>query len=127
MVRASRATTAARGSSGYTESIPGEFVPFMDRLAPEQRIEFRRAMAALRRRFKRRMKHKQHSINRAARSSDSIADASRVIEWARSNPRKPASVAFTAGPERQAAYWIEWAWANAHGRFRPGAQRRDVK
>lgn len=42
-----------------------------------------------------------------------IADAARVIEWARSNPRRPANSAFTAGAERQAAYWIEWAEQNA--------------
>lgn len=38
-----------------------------------------------------------------------IADAARVIAWAREAQRKPAHAAFTAGPERQAAYWIEWA------------------
>lgn len=38
-----------------------------------------------------------------------VADANRVVEWASSQPRKPAQLAFTAGPERQAAYWIEWA------------------
>jgi len=42
-----------------------------------------------------------------------IADPARVIEWARSNPRKPAQTAFTDGPERQAAYWIEWAQTEA--------------
>lgn len=42
-----------------------------------------------------------------------IADAERVIAWARDPNRKPASLAFTAGPERQAAYWIEWAEAAA--------------
>lgn len=42
-----------------------------------------------------------------------IADAARVIEWARSKPRKPAQSAFTDGPERQAAYWIEWAEGTA--------------
>lgn len=41
-----------------------------------------------------------------------IADAARVIEWARSNPRRPANSAFTAGAGRQAAYWIEWAEQN---------------
>ena len=39
------------------------------------------------------------------------ADAARVIAWAREQPRRPAATAFTAGPERQAAYWIEWAEA----------------
>jgi hypothetical protein len=38
-----------------------------------------------------------------------IADAARVIAWARDPDRKPAATAFTAGAERQAAYWIEWA------------------
>jgi len=37
-----------------------------------------------------------------------IADAARVIEWASTPNRLPANTAFTAGPERQAAYWIEW-------------------
>ena len=40
------------------------------------------------------------------------ANPLRVIEWAKSNPRKPATIAFTDGPERQAAYWIEWALEN---------------
>jgi len=31
-----------------------------------------------------------------------------VIAWALATDRKPAANAFTAGPERQAAYWIEW-------------------
>ena len=39
------------------------------------------------------------------------ADAARVVAWAREAPRRPAHTAFTAGPERQAAYWIEWAEA----------------
>jgi hypothetical protein len=46
------------------------------------------------------------------------AEADRVLAWARSRPRKPAMLAFTAGPERQAAYWIEWAWANPPPRVR---------
>lgn len=37
-----------------------------------------------------------------------IADATRVIAWAKDPNRIPAQLAFTAGPERQAAYWIEW-------------------
>jgi hypothetical protein len=41
--------------------------------------------------------------------SQEPANAARIIEWARSKDRKPANVAFTAGAERQAAYWIEWA------------------
>ncbi len=40
-----------------------------------------------------------------------VADAGRVIAWANEKPRKPANLSFTAGPERQAAYWIEWAQA----------------
>ncbi len=40
-----------------------------------------------------------------------VADAARVLAWAREKPRRPATSAFTAGPERQAAYWIEWAEA----------------
>lgn len=40
------------------------------------------------------------------------ADPVRVIKWAKSTIRKPAVLAFTDGPERQAAYWIEWAWNN---------------
>ncbi len=38
-----------------------------------------------------------------------IADAARVIAWANESPRRSPSAAFTAGAERQAAYWIEWA------------------
>lgn len=34
-------------------------------------------------------------------------DPARVLEWMHSDDRKPANLAFTAGPERQAAYWIE--------------------
>ncbi len=44
--------------------------------------------------------------------ADCIADFQRVVEWAKSKNRKPANLAFTAGPERQAAYWIEWAEIN---------------
>ena len=44
--------------------------------------------------------------------ADCIADFQRVVEWAKSKNRKPANLAFTAGPERQAAYWIEWAKIN---------------
>ena len=42
-----------------------------------------------------------------------IANANRVIEWARSQPRLAPQIAFADGPERQAAYWIEWAEAEA--------------
>jgi hypothetical protein len=34
-------------------------------------------------------------------------DVARVLEWMRTPNRKPAQLAFTAGPDRQAAYWIE--------------------
>lgn len=44
-------------------------------------------------------------------NSEEPANYSRVVAWARSKPRKPANLAFTAGAERQAAYWIEWAEA----------------
>lgn len=40
-----------------------------------------------------------------------VADAGRVLAWARERPRRPANTAFTRGAERQAAYWIEWAEA----------------
>jgi hypothetical protein len=40
-----------------------------------------------------------------------VADAAMVVEWAMTPNRKPAQLAFTAGPERQAAYWIEWVEA----------------
>jgi len=36
-----------------------KFVPFLERLTPGQLAEFRRGMAALRRRFKRRMKRQE--------------------------------------------------------------------
>jgi hypothetical protein len=39
------------------------------------------------------------------------ADAAAVVAWAKEKPRRAAHIAFTAGPERQAAYWIEWAEA----------------
>lgn len=42
-------------------------------------------------------------------SAQPECDAARVIEWMRTPNRKPAQTAFTAGPERQAAYWIEIA------------------
>ena len=40
---------------------------------------------------------------------DPIADIQKVIEWARMPKRKLAYLHFPAGPELQAAYWIEWA------------------
>jgi hypothetical protein len=48
--------------------------------------------------------------------STEIADASRVLEWMRDPNRKPAQLAFTHGPERQAAYWIEIAQAETVSR-----------
>lgn len=48
--------------------------------------------------------------------STEIADASRVLEWMRAPNRKPAQLAFTHGPERQAAYWIEIAQAETGSR-----------
>lgn len=53
---------------------------------------------------------------RAAEQAQPVADAARVIEWATSTPRKAAAHAFTEGPERQAAYWIEWAEARVVSR-----------
>lgn len=46
---------------------------------------------------------------------EAVADSARVIEWAREKNRRPANSAFTAGPERQAAYWIEWAESELKG------------
>lgn len=37
-----------------------------------------------------------------------VADTDRVLSWFNSTPRKSPELAFTAGPERQAAYWIAW-------------------
>ena len=51
-----------------------------------------------------------------AEQAQPVADAARVIEWATSTPRKAAVHAFTEGPERQAAYWIEWAEARVVNR-----------
>lgn len=42
-------------------------------------------------------------------ASTTDCDAAAVIAWANTPGRKPANLAFTAGAERQAAYWIEWA------------------
>ena len=36
------------------------------------------------------------------------ANAAMVITWARSPNRSPANVAFPEGPERQAAFWVEF-------------------
>lgn len=48
------------------------------------------------------------------------ADASRVLAWMRDPNRKPAQLAFTEGPERQADYWIEIAQSE------PSAQQYTV-
>ena len=53
---------------------------------------------------------------------DVVADAARVIAWAFSSPRKAAIHAFTDGPDRQAAYWIEWAESRAESLARRGGQ-----
>jgi len=45
----------------------------------------------------------------ASQAQQTAADAARVLEWMRTPNRKPANLAFTDGPERQAAYWIEIA------------------
>lgn len=37
------------------------------------------------------------------------ADPERLVEWLTAKKRKPANTAFTEGPERQAAYWMEAA------------------
>lgn len=55
-----------------------------------------------------------------------IANAARVIAWAQDPDRKPATTAFTAGPERQAAYWIEWAWQKAQRKPLTDEQIRDA-
>ena len=51
------------------------------------------------------------AVGRSGRTgcSEEIADAAKVIAWASKEKRLPPHLAFTAGPERQAAYWIEWA------------------
>jgi len=37
-----------------------DFVPFLERLTPEQHAKFRRGMAAIRRKFRRRMKRRHN-------------------------------------------------------------------
>lgn len=54
---------------------------------------------------------------RAALAAEQAPDTYRIVEWATSTPRKAAALAFTAGPERQAAYWIEWAEARERERW----------
>lgn len=50
-----------------------------------------------------------HPLPQPPAAHPDIADAARVIAWANDPQRQRANTAFTAGPERQAAYWIEWA------------------
>lgn len=38
---------------------------------------------------------------------NNYANAERLVEWIRSDKRRPANVSFTAGPERQVAYAVE--------------------
>lgn len=45
----------------------------------------------------------------AAPAAQPQCDTARVLEWMRTPNRKAAQLAFTEGPERQAAYWIEIA------------------
>lgn len=40
-------------------------------------------------------------------------DTERLLSWLKDPGRKPANLAFTAGDERQAAYWMEMAMAEA--------------
>jgi len=47
-------------------------------------------------------------------------DTARVLEWMRTPNRKAAQFAFTEGPERQAAYWIEIAQSE------PAAQQMEL-
>ena len=47
--------------------------------------------------------------NAALKREAHIANAARVLKWADERPRRAPNLAFPAGPERQAAYWIEWA------------------
>lgn len=47
-------------------------------------------------------------------------DTARVLEWMRTPNRKAAQFAFTEGPERQAAYWIEIAQGE------PSAQQMEL-
>ena len=60
--------------------------------------------------------HYKPCEHNTAEQAQPVADAARVIEWATSTPRKAAVHAFTEGPERQAAYWIEWAEARVVNR-----------
>lgn len=60
---------------------------------------------------------KRHSlkIQRAIVCANEHANAYRVIEWMQDEKRKPACVAFTAGPERQIAYEFEKWVKNVQG------------
>ena len=62
------------------------------------------------------------AVGRSGRTDCSdVADYGRVVAWAKCQNRKPPQLAFTAGPERQAAYWISWAWNNPNTAVRDGA------
>lgn len=63
------------------------------------------------------------AVEDAPQQSLEIADAGRVIAWARDPKRKPSSMAFTSGAERQAAYWIEWAEGECAEDVRKDADR----
>lgn len=43
------------------------------------------------------------------RRKQTAVDAERLIAWITDPKRKPANTAFTEGPERQTAYWMEIA------------------
>lgn len=47
------------------------------------------------------------------RRKNQAVDVERLVEWLVSENRKDAGLAFTAGPERQAAYWMEMAMRQA--------------
>ena len=52
-----------------------DFVPFIERLTPEKRAEFRRGMAAIRRKFRRRMKRRHNAPRQPRRNSGVGLDA----------------------------------------------------
>ena len=47
--------------SAVCECVDADFVPFPERLTPEQLAEFRRGMAKIRRKFRRRMKRRHNT------------------------------------------------------------------
>ena len=59
-----------------------------------------------------RMMQRCNAEYRDALRRSGLSDGKRVTAWARDPKRKEPIHAFTSGAERQAAYWIEWAWAN---------------